>query len=212
MKLTKPEISSILIVLFHIVGLIGFLTPSLNPLFVKIVPFHLLLMMGLILYSHSHRNRDFWLFVLVTYFAGFLIEVFGVSTGYIFGSYQYGDTLGFKIAEVPLLIGVNWVILIYCTGVTIKKLAIQSHVLRSVMGAFFLVFLDFLIEPVAIKFDYWSWTGMNIPFQNYVAWFIFSFMMLLFFYARQFKKQNPAALVLLLSQLVFFAALNLWSF
>lgn len=212
MKLSKPEISSILIVLFHIVGLIGFLTPSLNPLFVKIVPFHLLLMIGLILYSHSQRNKDFWLFLLVTYLSGFMIEVFGVSTGYIFGSYQYGDTLGFKIAEVPLLIGVNWVILIYSAGVTIKLLPIKSHVLRSVIGAFFLVSLDFLIEPIAIKFDYWSWTGMNIPFQNYVAWFIFSFIMFLFFYSRQFKKQNLAAVVLLISQVVFFAALNLWSF
>ena len=33
---------------------------------------------------------------------GFVIEVIGVKTGYVFGSYSYGDSLGFKILEVPV--------------------------------------------------------------------------------------------------------------
>ncbi|WP_036677967.1 carotenoid biosynthesis protein [Daejeonella oryzae] len=209
MKLNKPQISSILIILFHTVGLIGFLNPSLTPLFIKLVPFHLLLMMGLLIYSHSHKNKEFWLFFAVTFLAGFIIEVLGVSSGLIFGSYQYGETLGFKVADVPLLIGINWVILIYSIGTSVKFLKIKNHVIRAIIGAFLLLLLDILIEPVAVKFDYWSWEGMNIPFQNYVAWFIFSFIMLLFFYARKFKKQNIAALVLLISQAIFFAVLNL---
>ena len=212
MKLSKPVISIFFIVLFHIVGLTGFLIPALNPIFIKMVPFHLLLMLGLLLYAHPKFNMHFWLFVLITFLAGFIIEVLGVHTGYIFGSYQYGRTLGFKIAEVPVLIGVNWVLLIYCTGITIEKLNLKSHILKSIIGAFLLVLLDFLIEPVAIKFDYWSWTGANIPVQNYVAWFTFSFIMLLFFNSRQFQKQNTAALALLISQFVFFAALNMWPF
>ena len=177
----------------------------------RLVPFHLLLMLALLIISHRGKNKEFKLFLLVTYLAGFLIEVIGVSTGYIFGIYQYGGTLGIKLAEVPLMIGVNWVILIYATGISIKYLNIQNHVVRSLIGAFFLVFMDILIEPVAIRFDYWSWMDMNIPFQNYVAWFVFSFCMMLFFFARKFRKQNMAAPVLLISQLIFFVALNLWA-
>ena len=211
MKLNKAVICSFLIVIFYTVGLIGFLSPSLTPLFLKLVPFHLLLMVILLIVSHRQKNKEFKLFLLVAYLAGYLIEVIGVNTGYIFGSYQYGQTLGIKLAAVPLMIGVNWVIMIYSTGVTISYLKIRNHVVRALIGAFFLVFMDILIEPVAIRFDYWSWADLNIPFQNYVAWFIFSFCMMLFFFARKFRKKNPAAIVLLVSQLVFFAALNFWN-
>ena len=205
---TKNVLVCFLIVLFHAVGLFGFLTPSLTPLFLKLVPFHLLLMVGLLIVSHYNKNKEFGLFLVVTYFAGFLIEVLGVSTGFIFGSYHYGATLGIKLADVPLLIGVNWIILIYCAGVSTKYLKIRNHFLRALIGALFLIFLDILIEPVAIRFDYWSWEGMNIPFQNYVAWFVFSFCMLMFFFARKFRKNNPAALTMIVSQTLFFLALN----
>lgn len=211
MKLNKVVICSFLIAIFYTVGLIGFLIPSLTPLFLKLVPFHLLLMVILLIVSHRQKNKEFKLFLLVAYLAGYLIEVIGVNTGYIFGSYQYGQTLGVKLAAVPLMIGVNWVIMIYSTGVTISYLKIQNHVVRALIGAFFLVFMDILIEPVAIRFDYWGWADLNIPFQNYVAWFIFSFCMMLFFFARKFRKKNPAAIVLLISQLIFFAALNFWN-
>ena len=210
MKLNKVIICSFLIVLFYAVGLVGFLNPSMIPLFLRLVPFHLLLMVILLVLSHRQKNKEFKLFLLVTYLAGFLIEVIGVNTGYIFGSYQYGQTLGIKLADVPLLIGVNWVILIYSTGISIAYLKIQNHVVRALIGAFFLVFMDILIEPVAIRLDYWSWADLNIPFQNYVAWFVFSFCMMLFFFARKFRKKNPAALVLLITQLIFFVVLNLW--
>ncbi|MEO8794460.1 MAG: carotenoid biosynthesis protein [Daejeonella sp.] len=212
MKSNKPLISSILIILFHVVGLIGFLTPSLSPLFIKIVPFHLLLMMLLLIFAHPDRNKEYWLFIVVTYFAGFIIELLGVTSGLIFGSYHYGDTLGWKISEVPLLIGINWVILIYCTGAVVKRFKIKSYIVRSLIGALFLVLLDILIEPIAIKFDYWRWDEMNIPFQNYIAWFVFSFIMLQFFFARQFRKKNLSADTMLICQVVFFLVLNLWSY
>jgi putative membrane protein len=32
---------------------------------------------------------------------------------------------------------------------------------------------DIILEPVAVKFGYWSW-GHNIPLQNYLAWFVIS--------------------------------------
>ena len=199
---------STLIVLFHAVGLVGFLVPSAIPLFLKLVPFHLLLMATLLVLTHHGKNKEFGLFLLVTYLAGYLIEVLGVSTGLIFGRYTYGETLGIKLADVPILIGVNWIILTYSTGMAIKYLKIRNHLVRALIGALFMVFLDILIEPVAIRFDYWSWEGMNIPFQNYVAWFLFSFCLLLFFFARKFRTNNPTAIAMLLSQTLFFLVLN----
>ena len=123
--------------------------------------------------SHEDKNKHFWIFLLSTYTAGFVIELLGVTTGLIFGNYTYGTTLGIKFAEIPLLIGVNWILVIYSTGAFLKEFGIKNHIIRSAIGAFFITTLDFLIEPVAIKYDYWTWTDFDVPFQNYVGWFIF---------------------------------------
>jgi putative membrane protein len=71
--------------------------------------------------------------------------------------------------------------------------------------------MDILIEPVALRYDFWSWTELSVPFQNYVAWFAFTFCMMLFFFARKFRKQNRAGLALFISLVIFFIVLNWWS-
>lgn len=203
------KVCSILIILFYTVGLIGFLTPALNPLFLKLVPFHLLLMLMLLLISHSDKNRLFWVFIATTFLLGFIVEVVGVNTGWVFGSYKYGATLGFKVFNTPLLIGINWVMLIYTTGILINQFKFKSLIFSSALGAVALVILDLLIEPIAIKFDYWNWYGRNIPLQNYFGWFGLSFFLLFFFLNMPFEKKNSSAIVLFFTQLAFFVALNL---
>ncbi|MGB4773994.1 MAG: carotenoid biosynthesis protein [Daejeonella sp.] len=168
-------------------------------------------MLALLLLSHSYGKDKFVMFLFITYSAGLAIEILGVNTKLIFGDYEYGKTLGLKLFGTPLMIGVNWVILIYCTGVFLSGFKLPVFI-RSMIGATLLVFLDVLIEPVAVKFDYWHWKEPNIPLQNYIAWFIFSALLLHLFSFLHFKKNNPAAIVLLCTQLLFFAALNLWAF
>ena len=202
---------SIIIVLFHLVGLYGFLTPALELLFIKLVPYHLLLMLGLMLVTVNDRSLGLIKFTAVVYLAGFFIEVIGVNTGQIFGDYIYGTALGIKLWATPLLIGVNWLILVYSTGVFLETFNFKSKWLFSALGAGILLGIDFLIEPVAIKFDYWSWFEGVIPIQNYLGWYIFSYCLFLFFSASNFNKKNKAAVVLLFAQLCFFLALNLWA-
>lgn len=207
----KNTICCILIVLFHVVGLIGFLVPSMAPLFLKLVPFHLLLMFFLIVISQSYKGKNnFYILIASVFLAGYFIEVAGVHSGKIFGEYTYGSTLGFKLLDVPIMIGINWVILIYAVGVTMQASRLKSAAFKAFAGALVLVLLDFLIEPIAIKFDYWSWTQNSIPLQNYLAWFIVSFGMLGLFNYLKFNKENPAAVVLLGTQFVFFLTLNFW--
>ena len=208
MKINRSSISISLIVLFHAVGLAGFLSPYSN-LFLKLVPFHLLLMAVLLVFSHPDKNKDFWIFIATFYISGFIVEMLGTNTGMIFGKYVYGKTLGLKLAETPLIIGVNWIILIYSVGITMRGFRIRSRLKKALLGALLLVLLDILIEPVAIRSDYWKWTELEIPFQNYVAWFIFSFLLLCFFYRFNFKKRNPAALAMIVTQFIFFIILNL---
>ena len=203
---------SLIIVLFHLVGLYGFLSPGLEDLFIKLVPFHLLLMLLLMVLTVNDRSADLIKFVARIYFAGFFIEVIGVNTGQIFGNYTYGSALGIKLWSTPLLIGVNWLILVYCAGVFLQQFNFKSRWLFSALGAAILLGMDFLIEPVAIRFDYWSWLGGRIPLQNYLGWYIFSYILFLFFSGLNFRKENSAAIVLLFTQFCFFLALNVWAF
>jgi putative membrane protein len=196
-----------LVLIFHLVGLIGLSVALTKPLFLMLVPFHLLLMMGILLVSHKKFDTKFVLFFLVMFITGFIAEWIGVHTGVLFGSYIYGDTLGVKIDGIPLIIGANWFLLIYAAGTSLQQTTIKQMWLRVLIGATTLVLLDLLIEPAAIKFNYWQWVDTAVPLTNYVSWFILSALLLFVFELCRFKKQSMVGLVLLVSQFLFFLAL-----
>ncbi|MCB1155806.1 carotenoid biosynthesis protein, partial [bacterium] len=72
-----------------------------------------------------------------------------------------------------------------------------------------MVLLDIFIEPVAIRYDFWSWAGGAPPLQNYVGWFLVSLPLLSLFALIQAGQRNKVALVLLALQFIFFITLNL---
>lgn len=190
----------------HICGLIGMQT-SLKWLFLLLTPYSLRLSTILLFYHQTVYNRQFWIFCISIFLLGYGVEVAGVHTGMVFGEYSYGDTLGFKLFDVPLVMGLNWLTLIYSIGVVFNRLN-ANIIVKSTIGALLLTFLDFFIEPIAIHYDYWSWQTVSVPIQNYIAWFLISFVFLLFFYSLKFKKENKLALLYFMVQLLFFAGLN----
>src|SRR5690606_3722344 len=109
---------------------------------------------------------------------------------------------------VPLIIGVNWIVLIFATGCFVRNFGIKNRLVRAAVGAFLIACLDFLIEPIAIRHDYWHWIDLDVPVQNYIAWFLFSFILLSMFYNMRFSKRNPVASVLFVCKFLFFLGLN----
>jgi putative membrane protein len=195
------------LLLTHVAGIIGLTWPLTRPYFLLATPANLLVSAILLVVFQFPRNFAFYLFVLVCFIVGFAIEVIGVQTEVIFGSYQYGSTLGFKVWEVPLVIGVNWFILTYSFGILCFKLPLPK-VLKSLVGALLMVILDFFIEPVAVFFDFWTWEEETIPTQNYWGWFGVAFLLQLFFVYLPFSKKNPLASYLLFAQILFFVILG----
>lgn len=201
-------VSTLVLVILHVAGFIG-IRSSYRDIFLQLSPINLLLSTVLLLLNHKEFNKPFYLFCGITFLSGFFIELLGIKTGLIFGSYSYGNTLGFKIAGVPFIIGINWLILVYSVGVICNKLNI-SLFFKSLLGAAMLVILDFFMEPVAIRHDFWHWNALTIPTQNYIAWFITGFLLLLIFYRSSFEKDNKLAQALYLVQLVFFILLGIF--
>jgi putative membrane protein len=196
-----------LIIIFHLVGIMGFSMPETKPLFSALVPYHLLLMMLILFFTHHKFGGRFLLFFMLIFIAGFAAEWTGVHTGLLFGTYTYGTALGFGIDGIPLIIGVNWFLLVYSVGVAMQYSGIKHLVLRVLLGALVLVLLDFVIEPNAIKFNYWHWAGGAAPVNNYICWFVAGTVFLLVFELFKFKKQSIVGVVLLMSQFIFFIAL-----
>lgn len=230
MTITKESIlqntALFLVLLFHITGAAGILFSPYKDWFIQNTPLNLLLMAMLLIITQRRKNLFFLLFFVVAFLTGFFVEYIGVNTGVLFGDYRYGNVLGIKYSGVPFLIGVNWFIIIYCTGVIANKLYDWSNqklaeagatVTPAVQfisfvtdGALLAVLFDFLIEPVAVKLGFWQWLGNGeIPFYNYACWFIISLLLLTVFRLLPFDKNNRLAVHLFIVQILFFLSIRM---
>ncbi|MEM0542586.1 carotenoid biosynthesis protein [Flavobacterium sp. j3] len=211
LKKYKFSISIMLLIAFYVSGLIGILSNSQTIDFLSLTPLNLIVNMALLLVNHENGNLKQWFIFLFIGVMGFLVELVGVNTGVIFGEYTYGETLGWKFVETPLIIGVNWIMLTYAVVYTVGN-RVNNTILKALICATILVALDFLIEPVAIAYDFWTWKNISIPIKNYIAWFCIGFVFC--YVLSYFKKEtkNSLAPFLLLLQFIFFGIFNfaLW--
>jgi len=195
------------ILIFYLVGILGFLIPVTRDLFVGITPYALVLNSYLLFIYHSSYTRKTILIFLLIFAIGFLVELIGVNTGLIFGKYVYGRGLGVKVLEVPVLIGVNWLFLTYTTVSITKSMGIGSYKIMLVAPLLMLVY-DFILEQVAPKIDMWSWNASTVPLRNYFAWYIIGLCLSGLFVLFKVDSKNPLAAVLFTCQFIFFVFLH----
>jgi putative membrane protein len=184
-------------------GIIGLNLDSTIELFKSLTPFNLLFSTFVLIYFHLDKSKSFIFFVIVTFMIGYWIEVVGVNTGLIFGEYEYVSTLGFEVLNVPLTIGINWLIVAYCSGHLIHKINVPK-IVQVVLAALLMTAFDYVVEPIAIRLDMWSWFGKEPPLSNYAGWFITSFVIQIIYFYAPFKKENPVAVWLFALQALFF--------
>ena len=141
-------------------------------------------------------------FILVAC-AGYLLELLGIETGLVFGEYYYGSGLGLKLFGVPLIIGINWAVLVFATAAVVQFISVPGW-LKAALAATLMVLYDVLLEPVAVRFDFWNWAGGLIPIQNYMAWWVIAFVMLsgVYYFVKNLK--NKLAIYVILVQALFF--------
>ena len=226
-KIILSNVALFIVLLFHISGVIGILFSPYQDWFIQNTPLNLLLMTLLLIITQKQKNIAFFLFFTIAFLVGFTAEIIGVNTSFLFGHYQYGVVLGVKYFGVPLLIGINWFIIIYCTGVIAnqlyewsnKKLADTNAEVKPVVrfisfiidGALLATMFDFIIEPVAVKMGFWHWLeNGEIPFYNYACWFFISLLLLTVFRLLPFDKNNRLAVHLFIVQVLFFLSLRVF--
>ena len=197
------------LVIFYSVGVAGMIIPQTRELFKFLVPLNLLMNVILLLIYHGKLDVRFAWKALLIYSAGFIVEIVGVNTGLVFGSYSYGPTLGPQLFHTPLIIGVNWLMLVYASLVITSRF-IEQRYFRVLVAAVLMVVYDFALEPSAIDLDMWDWGGA-VPMQNYIAWLVIS-LVLVWFADRSglVNRENKIAAPLFFVQLGFFILLDLW--
>lgn len=196
------------IIVFFVIATVGFLLPFTASVFKLLTPLALCLTSYLLLVYHVFKKGDVLVFVAII-LLGFAIEAIGVSTGIIFGRYQYGETMGLKVFETPLLIGANWLFLSY-TGLSIASRIRCIKRLDFLFAPMIMLFYDFFLEKVAPKTGMWSWDHQTIPVQNYLAWFLVGFCFVALLKYRRVDTKNEVAPLLYLCQLCFFMVLAIY--
>jgi putative membrane protein len=205
MKQDKVHISIAVLVIFHLVGIGGVLLADPTE-FLSLTPLNLLLTLTIIMINHTDWKK-WWVFAL-TYLLGYFVEVLGVNTGFPFGAYEYGTVLGPKLIATPLMIGVNWLILLYASNSIASSFGLTA-ITKSLGAAALMVILDYAIEPVAIQYEFWTWAQVDPPFENYMAWFVIAFGLSLIWQLSKIELNKKIAIAVYGVEFGFFAALNL---
>jgi putative membrane protein len=140
------------------------------------------------------------------FFFCFMAEWLGVKFGFLFGDYSYGANLGMKLDDVPIIMGINWVILSLASRGIIQRF-FKLPVMKILVSSVLMVSLDILIEPLAPQLDYWSFDTMVAPLSNYIGWLIYSILIQSLLELVQFKGHFKISLHILIIQLLFFGSL-----
>jgi uncharacterized membrane protein len=208
-KLSVQQLIIFLFCVVYLVGIIGFCVPSLRAMWLP--------MSGGILYlttagliASSKRKPKLLLFLFIAFCIGFSAEVIGVQTGLLFGDYSYGTNLGFKFAGVPLVIGLLWGVL----AVSSASIVAQVPILKkqsAFVSALLMLGVDYVMEPVAISSNFWSWVGHAVPLWNYACWFLIAWLLQLILKKGTFLESNKVFNLVFILLTLFFSFLNLFA-
>ena len=208
------------VVVLYAVGVVGHLVDQALPVVLFMTPGFLLLLGGMVLApACALHGWRFARWALAAYLFTFLVEAAGVATGAIFGEYAYGPTLGWAWLGAPLIIGFNWVVTVNgAVGIASRIVPLEQGWRRKIavvlLTGLLAMAFDFVMEPVAMRLDYWQWAGDIIPLRNYLAWFVTAALAvtlhpLLGSGPCHLGSHGRLATLLFIAQLIFFGVLQL---
>ena len=203
---TTSKISVFIIWLFHLCGMVG-ISYGNKEFFLAFTPINLFISFVLLFVNQKQLESKELKSAFLIFFIGMMSEILGVNYGLIFGDYVYLDNLGVKILGVPVLIGVNWIILTYITG-SLSSFIFKNKYVSILMGAILMIALDLLIEPVAPLLGFWIFDLPEVPLQNYIGWFVIGLITQVIFQLKIVEKELTFSTHLLIVNAIFFAFLN----
>jgi putative membrane protein len=174
------------LIVLYAAGLIGMHLPATAALFTSLVPLTLWFTAFICVVYFPKPSLQAYVFLGMIAVAAWFLEVQGVRTGQIFGVYTYGKTLGFQLLKVPITIGLNWLVLLLATNALVEEWNIGGKISKAAIG------------------DFWTWAGIQVPTQNFVAWWIASFLFHLAYQNTPFTSKSSLFRLIAALQFLFF--------
>lgn len=194
------------LVLVYISGSIGFF---INPSFFKPFTWFTLIITCLVFLIHQPVNQPKYLLSFLCLAAfGFSMELLGIDTGMIFGTYHYGNSLGPKFEEVPIIISLNWALLIN-SGVLLAGYFFEHRLATAFLAAILVVLIDVCMEHIAPLMDMWYFEGGMAGIHNYIGWFCIAFPTSYILHDTFKQGNKKVALVIITLQLLTFGSVYL---
>lgn len=216
----NPLVASGIALLVHTVGLVGMIWID-RAWFASMTPVNLLLMSALLVWTQESKDRAFFAAALLAFVTGMTAEIIGVQTGLLFGTYAYGNTMGFGLLGVPVVIGINWFVVVFASvcaatlleermrkilrpsakNISGSRLTIAGVLLSATIAVVF----DWVMEPAAVRLGFWNWAGDGtVPVLNYLTWFVVSLLLCAAMRFLRIMPRNTFAVHLLGIQALFF--------
>lgn len=204
--LTAERIANVkkFVAIFYIVGLTGMLVPHTFDFFKQITPYALIVNFFILSAFHQNKlSKIHWLVISSIFFISLTVEIIGVNTAKIFGNYWYGNSLGFKIFQTPIIIGLNWLFLCYLSTSIAQNFNINNF-LKIILASTLMLIYDIVLEQVAPLTDMWYWTNNQAPAQNYIVWFVLALVFNCLIIFSKLNTKNKISTIIFVTQLTFF--------
>ena len=111
----------------------------------------------------SFGNKFALTYLGITALFAWVIETIGVNTGWPFGVYEYSETLGVFIFDVPLVVLFAWTMMAYPALIAARRIA-RGWVF--LYGGAILMGWDLFLDPQMVAAGRWTWevTGASFPY------------------------------------------------
>lgn len=199
-----------LFVRFYLVGLILFMLPFTRGLFISITAASLFLVIAAVLLFHTSWNTKTVLWFLFIVISSFLMESFGVRTGALFGQYTYERGLAPMIDHTPVIIGFNWLFLVYASHNIVDRFNLRPWS-RILCGSLLMIGYDVVLEWIAPFMQMWHFDSGYPPLRNFIVWFLAALLYHCGFEVLKIRSDNPPARILFGLQILFFLLIGLFS-
>ena len=94
------------------------------------------------------------------------------------------------------------------SSAVLHRFQFNQHI-ETILAAILMVLFDYILEPVAVKLDYWHWTEGQIPAYNFICWLGVSYVLQLIYKRMKLNEVNKVAESLFLMMFIFFTLLTL---
>ncbi len=192
---------------FFVLGFVGLAIPYTLPFFVILTPLAIVVALGMLIMGHE-RPTDWRFFVAIgiVFALSYVVELLKVHVFFVENVFMFGDSFGPMLLNIPLIIGLSWVALLYICAAIAERL--NTNVVVKVLASSGLVLLfDIALELVAHKLDFWYWTW-GIPIWNYVMWFVSALIMFTIMKLFRVSIKNRLATTMYVTLIIFLLLLH----